>query len=105
MRSRRREIEKLNGVQTLHADLGLKLFDWSQNVAELVLGSNNRQKREILDFLRLHRAMSGVRLLLAKGKPFDLLSERLKCQSRPSDWTTTSDLRVQSKRSTRPDQG
>ncbi|MHB9080567.1 MAG: recombinase family protein [Pirellulaceae bacterium] len=75
------EIEKLNDVQTLDADLGLKLFDWSQNVAELWRGSNNRQTREILDLLCLNRAMSDVRLLLAKRKPFDFFPERLKCQS------------------------
>ena len=62
------EIEKLNDVQPLDADLGLKLFDWSQNVAELWLGSNNRQKREILDLLCLNRAMSDVSLLLSKEK-------------------------------------
>ena len=75
------EIEKLNDVQSLDADLGLRLFDWSQNVAESWLGSNNCQEREILDLLCLNRAMSDVSLLLAKRKPFDFLSERLKCQS------------------------
>jgi hypothetical protein len=80
------EIEKLNDVQTLDADLGLKLFDWRQNVAELWLSSNNRQKREILDLLCLNRAMSDVSLLLANRKPFDFLSERLKCQSSRHRW-------------------
>jgi len=36
------EIEKLNDVQSLGADLGLRLFDWSENVAELWFVSNHR---------------------------------------------------------------
>ena len=72
------EIEKLNDVQTLDADLGLKLFDWSQNVAELWLGSNNRQKREILDLLCLNRAMSDawerVQAPTVRGKRLKLLA-------------------------------
>ncbi|MHB8973292.1 MAG: recombinase zinc ribbon domain-containing protein [Pirellulaceae bacterium] len=79
------EIETLNGAEPLDGDLGLRLFDWSQNVAELWLGSNNSQKREVLDLLCLNRAMSDVSLLLAKRKPFDFLSERLKCQSSRGD--------------------
>ena len=75
-------------MRTLDADLGLKLFDWSQNVAELWLGSNNRQKREILDLLCLNRAMSDVSLLLTKRKPFVFLSERLKWQSSRGDKTS-----------------
>ena len=42
----------------MDADLGVRLFNWSQNVAELWLGSNNRQKREILDLLCRNRSMS-----------------------------------------------
>ncbi len=42
----------------------------------------------IMDMANLaqNRAMSDVSLLLAKRKPFDFLSERLKCQSSRGDW-------------------
>ena len=74
-------IEHLNGVEPVDAELGLRLFDWSQNVADLWLGSNITQKREILDLLCLNRAIGDVSLVLAKRKPFDFLVERLQCQS------------------------
>ena len=78
-------IEQLNGVEPVDAELGLRLFDWSQNVADLWLGLNMTQKREILDLLCLNRALGDVSLVLAKRKPFDLLAERLKCQSSRGD--------------------
>ena len=78
-------IEHLNGVEPVDAELGLRLFDWSQNVADLWLGSNITQKREILDLLCLNRAISDVSLVLAKRKPFDFLVERLQCQSSRDD--------------------
>ena len=70
-------IERLNGDAPIDAALGLRLFDWSQNVADLWLGSNITQKREILDLLSLNRVLGDVSLVLEKRKPFDFLAERL----------------------------
>ena len=81
-------IEQLNGTEPVNGELGLRLFDWSQNVADLWLGSNITQKREILDLLCLNRTLGGVSLVLAKRKPFDFLVERLQCQSSRDDRTS-----------------
>ncbi len=69
--------EKLSGTAPVDAELGLTLFDWSQNLADLWLGSNITQKREILDLVCLNRAISDVSLVLTKRKPFDVFTERL----------------------------
>jgi len=60
-------------------------FDWSQNVADLWLGSNITQKREILDLVCLNRALSDVTLVTTKRKPFDGLAERLKNENSRGD--------------------
>jgi flagellar biosynthesis/type III secretory pathway ATPase len=57
-------------------DLGLKLFDLSQNLVELWLGSNIAARREILDLLCLNRTLSDVSLDLVKRKPFDAIAKR-----------------------------
>ena len=74
-------IEKINKIGTVDSELGLRLFDWSQNIATLWLGSNISQKREILDLICLNRTLSDVSLVLVKRKPFEFLFERLSIQS------------------------
>jgi hypothetical protein len=74
-------IEKANGQETVDSELGVKLFDLSQNLGDLWLGSNTTQKREILNLVCLNRTLSDVSLVLQKTKPFDLLAERLSVQS------------------------
>ncbi|MFM9114673.1 MAG: hypothetical protein ACKOU6_00735 [Planctomycetota bacterium] len=72
--------ESLGRLQTDEAvdtSLGLQLFDWSQNLADLWLGSNITQQREILDWISLNRVLGDVTLVVAKRKPFDFLAERL----------------------------
>jgi site-specific DNA recombinase len=54
----------------------LAIFDWSQNAAEIWRGSNNAQRRDILDSVCLHRTLSDVSLVTTKRKPFDVLAER-----------------------------
>jgi hypothetical protein len=74
-------IEKANGQETVDSDLGVRLFDLSQNLGDLWLVSNTTQKREILNLVCLNRTLSDVSLVLQKTKPFDLLAERLSVQS------------------------
>lgn len=69
-------VEQLNDAEPVDTDLGLLLFDWSQNAADLWLGSNITQKREILDLICLNRRLSDVSLVLTKRKPFDVFAER-----------------------------
>lgn len=76
-RSIEERLEKLSDAAPVDAELGLMLFDWSQNLVELWLGSNIMQKREILDLICLNRALSDVSLVLTKRKPFDAFVERL----------------------------
>jgi hypothetical protein len=78
-------LEQLNSTESVDSDLGLRLFDWSQNMANLWLGSNISQKREILDLICLNRTLSDVSLVLVKRKPFDFLFERLSIQSSRGD--------------------
>jgi hypothetical protein len=73
-------IEKANGQETVDSELGVKIFDLSQNLGDLWLGSNTTQKREILNLVCLNRTLSDVSLVLQKTKPFDLLAERLSVQ-------------------------
>ncbi len=66
---------QLNAEESpVDVDLGLKLFDFSQNVVELWLGSNISARREILDLICLNRTVSDVSLVLVKRKPFDAVS-------------------------------
>ena len=62
------EIERLNDVQSLDAGLGLQLVDWSQNAAEMWLGSGDRQRREVRDWPCVHRARSDVSLTRERRK-------------------------------------
>jgi site-specific DNA recombinase len=83
--------EKVVALEHVNSELGLKLFDWSQNVGDLWLCSNNMQKREILNLLCLNRTLSDVSLVLTKTKPFDFLAERLAVQSSRGDRIRTYD--------------
>lgn len=83
--------EKVVALEHANSELGLKLFDWSQNVGDLWLCSNNMQKREILNLLCLNRTLSDVSLVLTKTKPFDFLAERLAVQSSRGDRIRTYD--------------
>jgi site-specific DNA recombinase len=85
-------LEQLNSAESVDSDLGLRHFEWSQNMANLWLGSNISQKREILDLICLNRTLSDVSLVLVKRKPFDFLFERLSIQSNRGDRIRTCDL-------------
>jgi site-specific DNA recombinase len=51
------------------------IFDWTQNAAEIWRGSNNDDRRAILESVCLNRAVGPVSLALTKKKPFDILAE------------------------------
>ena len=57
-------------------DLALRLFDWTQNAADLWRGSNNSVRRQILDAVCLNRTVGDLTLVLEKRKPFDAFAER-----------------------------
>jgi site-specific DNA recombinase len=76
---------KLGETSPVAGELALAVFDFSQNAAETWRGSNIERKREILDLVCLNRALSDVNLVTTKRKPFDVLAERLQCQSSRGD--------------------
>ena len=84
-------LERINRQESVDAAIGLKLFDWSQNLGDLWLGSNIAQKREILDLICLNRTLSDVSLVLVKTKPFDFFTERLPVLSSRGDRIRTYD--------------
>lgn len=70
---------QLNAEESpVDVDLGMKLFDFSQNLVELWLGSNILARREILDLICLNRRVSDVSLELVKRKPFDTVYSQRK---------------------------
>ena len=66
-------------------ETALKLFDWSQQAADLWRGSNNALRREILDSVCLNRASSDVSLVTTKRKPFHVFAERLDLENSRGD--------------------
>ena len=57
-------------------ELAVRLFDWTQKLPEIWLGSNITARREILEAICSNRTLTDVSLCLAKRKPFDILAER-----------------------------
>ena len=76
---------QLGDVDPARGETALALFDWSQQAAEKWLGSNNRVRREILDFVCLNRALGDANLVTTKRKPFGVLAERLEKQNSRGD--------------------
>lgn len=75
------EATTLVGSQT-----ALRIFDWTQNAAELWRRSNNCVKREILETICLNRQLGDVSLYLPKTKPFDFFAEGPKINDSRGDW-------------------
>ncbi len=69
-------LASVEDVDEACAETALKLFDWSQQAADLWRGSNNAVRREILDAVCLNRTLSDVSLVIEKRKPFDVLAKR-----------------------------
>ena len=80
-------LAQLGDVDPERGDTALALFDWTQRVAEIWRGSNNRVRREILDAVCLNRTLSDLTLNATKRKPFDVLAEGLEINKSRGDWT------------------
>ena len=79
------ELDGLGEVDPQRGKAALAVFDWSQRAAETWLGSNNADRRQIFAAVCLNRQVTDVTLVTTKRKPFDVLDERLKCQSSRGD--------------------
>jgi DNA invertase Pin-like site-specific DNA recombinase len=79
------ELDGLGDVDPQRGKAALAVFDWSQRAAESWLGSNNADRRQILDAVCLNRQVTDVTLVTTKRKPFDLLAERLDLKNSRGD--------------------
>ena len=80
------ELAGLGEVDPQRGKAALAVFDWSQRAAETWLGSNNADRRQILDAVCLNRQVTDVTLVTTKRKPFDFLAERLDLKNSRGDW-------------------
>ena len=62
-------------------ETALALFNWSQQAADVWLGSKMDAKRDILGEIALNRTLSDATLCLEMRKPFDILVKRPSLQS------------------------
>ena len=79
-------LQSSGGTNGGRGETALALFDWSQQAADVWLGSKMDAKREILGEIALNRTLSDVTLCLKKRKPFDVLVKRPSVQSHRGDW-------------------
>lgn len=77
---------QLGDVDPARTETASKLFDWTQNAAEIWRGSNSRVRREILDTVCLNRTLSDVNLCATKRKPFDVFAKGLEINNSRGDW-------------------
>lgn len=64
----------------------LRIFEWTQNAAQVWRGSNNGVKREILETVCLNRQLGDVSLYIPKSKPFEFFIEGLKINNSRGEW-------------------
>lgn len=84
-------LAQLRDVDPICAETTSKLFDWTQQAAEIWQGSNNRVRREILDTVCLNRTLSDVNLYATKRKPFDVFAKGLEINKSRGDRIRTYD--------------
>ncbi|MBI5724307.1 MAG: recombinase family protein [Planctomycetes bacterium] len=77
----RDNLERCRDIDAARGDNAIRVFDWSQQAADLWRGSNNTERREILETICLNRTLSDVTLCTEKRRPFNVLAERPSCQS------------------------
>ena len=82
----RENIEKLSEVDSTRGERAVRIFDWSQKVADRWRGSNNPLRRRILETVCLNRTLSDVSLCTAKRRPFDILAKRPNCVGIRMHW-------------------
>ena len=78
-------LAQLGPVSASHRDLALAVFDWTQKAGDAWHGSNNQDRRVILDSVYLNRSLSDVNLVTTKRKPFDHLAKRLENENSRGD--------------------
>ena len=75
------EVEKgiaaCRDMESLSRDSAKKVFDFTQQAAEIWHGSKKAGKQRILRALSLNRTLSDTSLCITKRKPFSFLTERL----------------------------
>ncbi len=67
-------------------DIAMRVFDFTQNAAEVWRGSKIAGKQRILRAISLNRTLSDVSLGVEKRKPFSFLTERLPVRTSRGDW-------------------
>ncbi|MFW5732361.1 MAG: recombinase family protein [Planctomycetota bacterium] len=67
-------------------DMAVKVFDFTQQAAEVWRGSKTAGKQRILRAISLNRTLNDVNLVLEKRKPFSFLTERLPVRTSRGDW-------------------
>lgn len=71
-----RQLDEADEFDPAFGQTALAVFDFSQNLVPIWLGSNSARKRTILECVSLNRTLTDVTLVLTKRKPFDFLAER-----------------------------
>ena len=66
-------------------DIAMKVFDFTQQAAEVWRGSKTAGKQRILRAISLNRSLNDVTLCLEKRKPFSFLTERLPVRTSRGD--------------------
>ena len=75
IRSTEESLDAVGQVDAQRGQAAVAMFDWTQNAAQIWRGSNNHDRRAILETVCLNRAVGPVSLALTKRKPFDVLAE------------------------------
>ena len=78
-------LQSSGGMNGGRGETALALFNWSQQAADVWLGSKMDLKREILGEIALNRTLSDVTLCLEKRRPFDILVKRPSVQPTRGD--------------------
>ena len=87
-----------DAIGSRSGETAVRLFDWTQNAAEIWRGSNSTPRRRItpemnicerrtLDLICLNRTAGDLSLCLTKRKPFDVFAERLNLKNSRDDRT------------------
>ncbi|HQL76412.1 MAG TPA: hypothetical protein PLD58_24820, partial [Phycisphaerae bacterium] len=71
-----RQLDETDQFDPAFGQAAMAVFEFSQNLVPLWLGSNSGTRREILECVSLNRLLTDTSLVLVKRRPFDFLVER-----------------------------
>ncbi|MBN2583671.1 MAG: recombinase family protein [Planctomycetes bacterium] len=71
-----RQLDETDQFDPAFGQAAMAVFEFSQNLVPLWLGSNSGTRREILECVSLNRLLTDTSLVLIKRRPFDFLVER-----------------------------